>query len=1109
MLRILFLRAGGRVTLLASFFALIVLAAPLLALPRDVGKLLDALPFRHIGPIGNRVSAVAGVPGQPGTYYAGAASGGVFQTRDGGITWQPIFDDQPASSIGALAVAPSDPNVVWVGTGESFIRSNVSIGNGVYRSTDAGKTFEHVGLEASGRVGRIAVHPRDPDTAFVAALGHCYGPQEERGLYRTRDGGKTWQQVLFVDQETGAIDVVLRPDNPRFVYAATWQMRISTSERWSGGSGSGIFRSTDGGDTWERLGGGEGEAVAKGLPHAPWGKIGLTVTEARPDRVWALIETSSNRDFAPVHGPEGEGFQGVLWRSDDGGDNWTLISRDNTLTQRPLYYTRAVAAPDNENEITFLAVQQSLSIDGGSTITAQNSGWDHHDMWIDPLDPDRRITGHDGGVSITTNRGSTWLKPQLPIAQLYHVNVDDRIPYWVYGNRQDGPSMMGPSNTLTAGDIPIDAWSSVGGCEVGFAVPTPGRSEIVWTGCYDGILERFDRATGQARDVSVWPIAVESWASEDLELRFQWSFPVAISPHDPDTVYVGSQHVHRTTDGGQSWQEISPDLTSNDPALQRRTGGLTLDDAGPTIAPVVFAIAESPRERGLIWAGTNDGVLQVSRDGGIKWSDTTAALRAALPGMPALATVSSVEPSRHRAGRAYVALDGHQENHTGTWIARTDDFGRTFTSLRADIPQSVFSYAHVLREDPEVEGLLYLGTHNTLFVSFDDGNRWHELRSSLPRAPIHWLAVQEHFGDLVLATYGRGFWILDDISPLRAIARGELDRPRDPLLLAPRDAYRFRMRPDRVTQPDVPATGENPQYGAALHVYVPDGWRSSPTDDDAPDTEDGSSGLRLRVYDSADEMVRELTDVATEPGLHRMFWNLRGETTPEVELLLPPLENPRLPMPESGKRPLRDGGRVAVLEPPGVYRVELLHGDNVLAIHELRVLPDPEATPSQKDLDEQLDLVRELREAVDLAARTIHQIEDLRLQLANLRGHAIRGTEAADKERAVAAKDRIEPLERELESIENELFDLRLTSAGQDTLRWKRKLYSRLTDLFRRVHQTDHRPTDQHRAVAAALLEQLETVRSRYRAVIDEQLPALDSWLRDQGVGHLLVAPSL
>ena len=410
-------------------------------------------------------------------------------------------------------MAPSDPNVLWVGTGETFLRSNVSIGNGVYRSTDRGETFTHLGLEKSGRIGRIVVDPRDPDVAFVAALGHGYGPQQERGLYRTRDGGKTWQRVLFTDENSGAIDVAFRPDNPRVVYAATWQIALSTSGRSSGGPGSGIFRSTDGGDTWERLGGGDSE-FGKGLPHGPWGKIGLAVTAAKPDRVWALVETSSNRDFAPVSGPQGDGFQGVLWRSEDGGDTWALISRDNTLAQRPLYYTRAVAAPDDADEITFMSVQQSISIDGGKTIRAQNSGWDHHDLWIDPRDPDRRIAGHDGGVSITTNRGATWLRPQLPIAQLYHVNLDDRVPYWVYGNRQDGPSMMGPSNSRVfgygqfVGAISRGLWQTVAGGESGWSTPDPVDPNIVWSsgtgaGSLGGSIDRYDARTGQYRPVEI------------------------------------------------------------------------------------------------------------------------------------------------------------------------------------------------------------------------------------------------------------------------------------------------------------------------------------------------------------------------------------------------------------------------------------------------------------------------------------------------------------------------------------------------------------------------------------------------------------------------------
>jgi len=734
------------------------------------------LEFRHIGPIGNRAPAVTGVAGDPNTFYAGAASGGIFKTSDAGATWEPIFDDTPASSIGSLAVSLSDPNVVWAGTGETFIRANISIGDGIYRSTDAGRSWENMGLGKTGRIGRIVIHPRNPNVVFAAALGHVYGPQPERGVYRTLDGGESWEKVLFVDENTGAIDIVMDPNNPRILFAAMWEIRVWTAGRVSGGPGSGLYMSRDGGDTWTSLEG-------NGLPEKPWGKIGLTMSADDSDRIYALIEISSNRDFAPV-----DDAQGVLWRSDDGGEEWSLISSDNNLAQRPLYYTRAMASPDNANEITFMAVRQSISRDGGATIETQNSGWDHHDIWIDPVNPDRRITGHDGGVSITVNRGETWLRPQLPIAQIYHVATDNRIPYFVYGNRQDGPTAMGPSNTLSGSTIPVGAWQEVGGCEVGFTIPDPEDPNIVWSGCYDGILDLYDHRSGQSRNVSIWPQAIESWPTEDLKYRVQWTAPLAISPHDHETVYYGSQFVHRTRNQGQTWEVISPDLTTADPELMRRTGGLTLDDAGPTNAPVVFAIAESRLESGVIWAGTNDGQVQVTRDGGENWTNVTAGMS----GVPPLGTISNIEPSRHAPGAAYLTVDRHQEGDTATYVYRTLDYGATWTSLRGDLPQSVFSYAHCVREDPKRPGLLYLGTENELWVSYDDGDHWQALGAGLPPAPVHWIEVQEHFDDLVVATYGRGFWILDDLAGVRGFDQAV--EAAEPQLFELRDTYRFRDR---------------------------------------------------------------------------------------------------------------------------------------------------------------------------------------------------------------------------------------------------------------------------------------------------------------------------
>ena len=1052
--------------------------------------LFDNLEFRHIGPVGNRVSAVVGVPGEQSTYYAGAASGGIWKTVDGGVRWQPIFDHMDVASIGSLAVAPSDHNVVWAGTGESFIRSNVSIGDGIYRSTDAGQTWQHRGLPESGRIGRIVVHPQDADTVYAAALGHSYGPQPERGLYRTRNGGESWEQILFVDENTGAIDLVMDPSNPRILYAAMWQFEMRTSGRTSGGPGSGIWRSRDGGDSWTRLGPqteAEHADAPNGTPKGPWGKIGLTISAENPKRIYALIETNSNADFGPVEGWDGPGFQGVLWRSEDRGESWSLISRDNTLHQRPLYYTRMMAAPDNANEVTFMSVQQSFSIDGGRSITQQNSGWDHHDIWIDPTDPERRITGHDGGVSITLDRGTNWFRPQLPIAQMYHVNIDDQVPYYVYGNRQDGDAMRGPSNSLSGGPIPLSAWQSVGGCEVGFAVPEPGNANTVWTGCYDGILERYDAVSGHSRDVSVKPLAVESWAAKDLDYRFQWSFPIEISPHDPKVVYVGSQHVHRTDDGGSSWSVISPDLSTGDEELMLRTGGLTLDDAGPTVAAVVFAIAESHLEKGQIWAGTNDGRVHVTRDGGATWTDVGKNLPRALP---PLGTISNVEPSRHDPSHAYLTVDLHQENNTGTWVFKTEDQGRTWRSLRANIPQNTHSYAHMIKEDPEVPGLLYLGTHNGLWLSLDDGASWRSLRNNMPPAPVSWVEVQEHFGDLVLSTYGRGFWILDDLTPIRwaaRVARGESGESFDELTLLPvRDAYRFRGVEATQTVPDVPAVGENPRSGVPLHLFLP------------ADTENASQ--RLDIVDSAGAVVRTLDDLPTEPGLHRIWWDLRGESTTRPERRIAPSDNPLV-------EPGLDAGSFSILVRPGRHHVQMAQveenedtrptADGVPSSFMLYMDPRSLQSSSVDELDQQLELVRGIHADIDRAARLFNEIEDLRVQLRDWtkRLEAPETDLPAEVDHSALTPSLLDA-SNELDRLANEFVDLRLTTARQDSLRWQRRLLARLQYLAWRAHGTDHAPTAAQLQLANTLRAQLDSIETRFESLRDGALVRLDRELR-------------
>ncbi len=1039
--------------------------------------LFDELKYRHIGPVGNRVIAVTGEPGDPRVYYAGAASGGIFKTTDGGAHWQPVFDEEPVSSIGSLAVAPSDPNVVWAGTGETFIRANISIGNGIYRSTDRGKTWQHRGLEETGRIGRVLVHPEKPDVVYAAALGHVYGPQQERGVYRTTDGGESWKRVLFVDENTGCSDLVMDPGNPRILFAGMWQIHVNTWSRQSGGPGSGLYTSRDGGESWEKLEGG-------GLPDFPWGKIGLTMSAADSGRVYALIETNSNRDFESF-----DEFQGVLWRSDDGGESWTMASADNNLVQRPLYYSRALAAPDDADEVYFMSVRHSTSLDGGKTAfsTKSQPGWDHHDMWIDPGDAERMIVGHDGGVSISTNGGASWSRPQLPIAQMHHVNVDRRIPYFVYGNRQDGPSARGPSNTLTGGAIPIGAWHSVGGCEVGFAVPDPVEEQYVWTGCFDGILELHDLTTGRSRNVSVWPDAVESWPAGELKYRFQWSFPIAMSPHDHRRVYVGSQFVHMTADGGESWDVISPDLTTDDPELQRRTGGLTLDDAGPTIAPVVFAIAESPLEEGLIWAGTNDGLVQLTRDGGRNWTDVTANL----PDLPPRGTVSNVEPSRHAAGTCYLTVDRHQLGDTDPHVYKTADYGQTWTKLSDGIPRSVFSYAHCVREDPVRPGLLYLGTENGVWVSWDDGGRWHSLQSNLPHAPVHWLAIQEDFNDLVVATYGRGFWILDDVTPLQQLTAPAAPSPEDEedaaaLLFAPRPAYRFRFREPPMSQPEDPAAGENPEYGASLHYRL------------AADLDDEEE-LEVAVLDSSGVLVATLEDAPTKAGLHRLHWNLRYTRTREVKLRTKPEENPHVPIPEKGWRPLSDGGRLAVLAPPGTYTVRLTAGDDVLT-RALTVEKDPATGGSEGEIRMQAEVLFELRDMLNLATDLVNEIEWLRKQLDDL-DERLRDTDRPDSEEI---REAAEELDDDLKELESAFFDLRLTGARQDTLRWRRLLYSKIAYLARSIGGSDFPPTSQQLELYDLLRQELEARHRRFAEIRDGDVAAFNEMLRGKGVPHLI-----
>ncbi len=1034
-----------------------------------------ALRWRYIGPEGNRVSSVAGVAGDRSIYYAGAASGGLWKTTDGGIHWAPIFDEQPVASIGALAVAPSDPNVVWAGTGEPFIRSHVSIGWGVFLSTDAGKTWKKMGLDSTGRISRIIVHPTDPRIVYVAAEGHLYGPQSQRGIYRTTDGGATWQRVLFVNDSTGASDLVMDPNNPRILFAGFWQVELHTWGRSSGGAGSGIWKSTDGGTTWNRL-------TGSGLPTRRVGKIGLAMSRANSSRVYALIETGDLVPAVNIAEPD----SGRLFRSDDAGASWRLVSFDRQTAGRTHYYNRMAAAPDNDNEAYFLAASWSKTLDGGQTIIdppgEQVPGGDHHDIWIDPTNGNRMIVSHDGGISITENRGRTWLRVQLPIAQMYHVTVDDRIPYNVYGNRQDGPSARGPSNSRV-GTITRGMWLTVGGGESGWATPDPVDSNIVWSsasgsGSGGGIVTRMDLRTGAVRNVEVWPVATLGAPASAMRYRFVWNAPLTISPHDHNTVYVGSQFVHATSDGGVTWRVISPDLTRNDTTRMLPSGGLTPDNIGVEYAGVVFSIAESRLKQGLIWAGSNDGLVHVTRDGGATWTDVTRNLR----GLPEWATISAIEPSRFDTATAYLTADGHQANDRDPWIFRTTDYGATWTLITAGIPHTPLSYVHAIAEDPVRRGLLYAGTENGLYVSLDDGAHWQPLQNNLPHAPVYGIAVQQRFGDLVVATYGRGFWILDDVSPLRALTPEVAASAQT--LFAPRPAYRFRGVAGPFAAWEDPVAGSDPPYGASLTW-----WRKT-----APDTASRDSQL-VRILDDRGRVVRTLK-VVPRAGMNRLWWDLMGEPTIEAKIRVSPPYASWFAVSPTGT-PAPSIGRAQFLVSPGRYTVRLTSGTQVLE-QPLDVVQDPTTGASAADLAAQDSVAWQLNTAIDSTAAMINRIEVARGQLAALNA-SLSGDSAAADVRAAA-----DTLDRALVAVEDPLFQMKITGRGQDALRWPSRLAEQLMYLAGEVTSSDFGPTASQRQVAELLGSRVAEARGRVEQVFAGPVARFRQFVRGKNLASVV-----
>lgn len=1037
-------RLPGRILTAALFAASLGLSGPLSAQLIDADY-LDLIQWRSVGPTrGGRVLTVAGDPADRMTFYQGSAGGGVWKTEDGGLNWSNVTDGYVGTgSVGAVATAPSAPGVVYVGMGEACIRGNASYGDGVYRSDDGGRTWRHLGLEATLQIGRVQVHPGDPDVAYVAALGDAWGPSEARGVYRTRDGGVTWEKVLYRDENTGAIDLAMNPEDPDVIYASLLELRRFPWGFRSAGPGTGLFKTTDGGDTWTEL------TDNPGLPDGLKGRIGVAVSPARPERVWAIVDAEL-------------GKKGVF-RSDDAGATWTRVNDDADLTQRPWYYHHIIADPVDPDVVYVLNVRAWKSTDGGATFERLDTPHgDNHSLWIDPDDPTRMVVGNDGGAAVSFNGGVSWSSiMNQPTAQLYHVVADHQTPYRLYASQQDNTTISVPARS-DYGSISIEDWYTVGGGEDGYIAVNRENPDIVYAADHHWIY-RYDHRTKQVRDISPNPETHYGWGSADINYRFWWTYPVATSPHDPDVLYVTSQYVHRSTDEGQSWEIISPDLTRADPSTLEKTptylepatgeywGPITREAYGPEWYATIFSFAESPAAPGVLWAGSDDGLIHVSRDNGGTWEDVT------IPDLPEFALISIIEPSPHDPATAYVAATRYKLSDHTPYLYRTTDFGRTWARITSGIPAGEFT--RVIRADPDRPGLLYAGTEKGVWVSFNDGAFWQKLQMGLPLVPVHDLAVRD--GDLAAATHGRSFWILDDVSLLRQLT---------PDVTAGGD-HLFRPPPTVRYTSGADAAGNFGGGGSAWH-----GAGANPPDGVVvPYFLDGDAsgeatlrflkdGVPIRTFTSAEEARAARTGfggggggdrtVDASAGAHRFIWDMRY---PPAEVI------------EDAVFQGRSDGPRAV---PGSYTVELV-ANGATHTQPFEIFKDPRVEYTQADLEAQFEFLIETRDKLTETMQVVRRIREMR----------------ARAEEAVERAGRTEELNRAMQALNDQLYPIeeRLVQyrarAGQDLIAQPTATDSKLARLMSFASMADGPPTQGQRQLLQRLSDGLAERAAALRRV--------------------------
>jgi photosystem II stability/assembly factor-like uncharacterized protein len=991
-----------------------------------------SLKWRDIGPVrGGRSLGCTGSPGRPNEYYFGATGGGLWKTTDGGNTWFPVTDGKiGSSSIGAVAVAETNPDIVYIGGGETQLRGSITQGDGVYKSADGGKTWRHLGLRDTQAVARIRVHPTNPDIVYVAALGHPYGDNEERGIFRSTDGGNTWQKVLYKSPKAGGADIVIDRTNPRVVYASLWQVYRKAWKMWGGGPDSGLYKSENGGDTWVEL------TRNPGMPEAPIGKIGVTVSPADPKRVFAIVEAAG----------------GGVFRSDDAGATWKRTNEERKLRQRAFYYSRIYADPQDRDTVYALNVDFWKSTDGGVTFDQEIKPphGDNHDLWIDPNNPKRMCGSDDGGGHVSLNGGETWTEQDFRTTQLYHVTTTNDVPYHVCGAQQDNTTVCVPSDDWENMLVPFGAnhgWRyEVGGGESGYITQHPTNLDVFYAGSQGALLTRYDRSNGQIRDIQIYPRFFSGEPSSALPERWQWTYPIVFSPLDPNVLFTCSQHVWKTTNDGQSWERISPDLTYADPETLGETGGLiTMDMNGPEIYATVFALAPSHHDIGTIWAGSDDGRIHVTRDGGKSWQDVTPR------DLPKFSRVESIDESRHAPGTAYFAASRYQVDDREPYVFRTRDYGKTWTKVVSGIASGHF--ARAVREDQVKKDLLFLGTEHGVYVSFDAGERWQSLQLNLPDTPVRDLVVKD--ADVVLGTHGRGFWVLDDIEPLRDLSPA------------------FETRSLTVFEPDEPAI--RGIGNAVIQYFLAEKPRKLTVEilDEA--------GAVVDAFEGREEVKREersfwRTPASTPPtmtaGLNRFEWNLRhkGATTFEGMIIWSA-------EPEHGPK-----------SPPGRYQARVT-ADGVSETAGFEVIMDPRLKGvTQADLEEQFQLASQINSKTSAANEAVIEIRRVRKEIEE----RLEGTSSAPlQQQGRDLADKISEVEREIYQVKNQ--------SGQDPLNFPIRLNNRLAALRRSVETGDARPTDGAYKVFRELTAELEGHLSKLEGLLGPGLDAVNRILETEG----------